>query len=480
MERGGAAISPYPFMLVHEQYKTEQMLLNDLRMHGGEVMWETEIASLTQSDGGIDATLQRANGNELALSPVEGETLRTRYVIGADGAHSFVRRYLDLRFEGDTYAQQLFLADVEMTWSLPRDRLFVEITRFGLLAYFPMHGKGHRDGYSDSQYRIVGSLTPEMADHEQAAGHITLEDVQQTLNEYSVTGAHISDMNWASSYRIHRRMTDRFRVGRFFLAGDAAHIHSPAGGQGMNTGIQDAWNLAWKLALVVRGEASETLLESYEPERVPVARTILNGTDRGFSMQASPNPVARRLRYYLTPLLPFFTNNRFAGAQLFKLVSQTWIGYRDSASVGGDYDQGKRAQPGDRAPHARFDAGARAGESIFALLRGVDHHLLLFPSDLVDGEAARERAEALLAGYQITTHVHLIDGAQRSLYNGYGVHAPTALLVRPDGHIAWRGVVQPDGQLEGLAAYLDRLFTRRDVAAEALSTMTNEYLKELA
>ncbi len=475
MERGGESLSPYPYMLVHEQYKTEQMLLDDLRAHGGEVMWETEIASLAESDGGVHATLRRAAGDE--------ETLRARYVLGADGAHSFVRRHLDLPFEGNTYAQQLFLADVEMTWSLPHDKLYVEITRFGLLAFFPMPSKAHRDGYSDSQYRIVGSLTPEMASHEQATGNITIEDVQQTLNKYSVTGARVSDMNWASSYRIHRRMTEKFRRGRFFLAGDAAHIHSPAGGQGMNTGIQDAWNLAWKLALVVRGEASEALLDSYEPERVPVARTILNGTDRGFALQASPNPVARQLRYHLTPLLPFLTNNRWAGSQIFKLVSQTWIGYRDSAVVEGDRST-KAARPGDRAPHARFDAGPRAGESIFALLTGVDHHLLLFPGDAtnnaVNGEAKRERIESLLSRYKIDTHVHVIDGAQRSLYNAYGVSAPSAFLVRPDGHIAWRGAVQAEGEPRGLAAYLERLFTRRDVAAEALSTAADRYLKELA
>ncbi len=471
MERGGEALSPYPFMLVHEQYKTEQLLLDDLHAHGGEVMWETEIASLAESNGGIDATLRRVDGDEPAPSSVEGETVRAKYVIGADGAHSFVRRYLDLPFEGDTYTQQLFLADVEMSWSLPRDKLYVEITRFGLLAFFPMRG----DGYGDKQYRIVGSSTPQMANKEQ----LGLEAVQQTLDEYSVTGARITKVNWASSYRIHRRMTEEFCKGRFFLAGDAAHIHSPAGGQGMNTGIQDAWNLAWKLALVVRGEASEMLLESYEPERVPVARTILNGSDRGFALQASPNPVARQLRYRLTPLLPLFTNNRWAGSQLFKLVSQTWIAYRDSEIVDGDRSS-KAARPGDRAPHALFDTGPLAGQSIFSLLRGVDHHLLLFVGDAVGSKARRERIEWLLARYKIDAHVHVIDGAQRSLYNTYGVQSPTALLVRPDGHIAWRGAVQGEGEPQGLAAYLDRLFMRRDAAAEALSTAAEEYLKELA
>ena len=377
------------------------------------------------------------------------------------GAHSFVRRALGLPFEGDTYAQQLFLADVKLSWPLPPDKIYAEITRFGLLAFFPMQGNHNRGGDSD-QYRLIGSLTPEMEGKERLA----LEDVQGTLDQYSVSDARITKMNWASSYRIHRRMTDDFRVGRVFLAGDAAHIHSPAGGQGMNTGIQDAWNLAWKLALVVRGEANEGLLDSYDPERVPIARTILNGTDRGFMLQASPNPILRRLRYYLTPLISLFTNNRWAGKRVFKLVSQTWIGYLDSKIVDGDHST-QTAQPGDRAPHALFDAGPRAGKPIFSLLGGVEHHLLLFAGDAVASKATRERAEELLSAYAITTRVHVIDTAQKSLRDAYSVQSPTAFLVRPDGHIAWRGRAD---DLDGLMSYLNRWYTRGESPTAATST----------
>jgi hypothetical protein len=231
----------------------------------------------------------------------------------------------------------------------------------------------------------------------------------------------------------------------------------------MNTGIQDAWNLAWKVALVVRGEAQATLLNSYEPERMPVARTLLNGTDRGFSVQASSNYVVHLFRSVVLPLVARLGSRDRLGARVFKLVSQTWINYRTSPAVAGDRST-TTAQPGDRAPYARFDAGPRAGESIFALLRGVDHHLLLFVGAAGQDETERWRvqAESLLAAYQVTTHTHTINGAQQTLHAAYGAQSPTAVLVRPDGHIAWRGLVT---KMDALAVYMDRLYLHRRPAA---------------
>ena len=264
LDRGGSNVTPYPFMLVYEQNKTERMLLNDLHAHGTTVMWNTELVSLVQRTDSVDVTLRTADGQE--------ETVRACYVIGADGVHSFVRRTLDVGFDGATYAESLFIADVDMHWSLPRDTFYLQMPRHGLLAFFPMRG----DGYTHDQYRIIGRLPREWAHKE----HITHTDLQQLLNRYSVVHASVTNVRWTSTYRIHKRMAAQFRIHRVFLVGDAAHIHSPAGGQGMNTGIQDAWNLAWKVALVVRGEAQAILLNSYEPERMPIARTLLNGTDQ--------------------------------------------------------------------------------------------------------------------------------------------------------------------------------------------------------
>ena len=337
-----------------------------------------------------------------------------------------------------------------MSWPLDRDKFYAQVPRQGLLAFFPMRG----EGYSDTQYRIIGRV-PDAWGNKEPTG----EDIQRLLDDHGIVDAKISSTGWVSKYYIHRRMTKQFRVGRIFLAGDAAHIHSPAGGQGMNTGIQDAWNIAWKLALVVKGQAAEKLLASYEPERIPVAKAILNGSDKGFTFISSPNYLSHLLRSVILPRLGTVTSLKSVGKAVFKFVSQTWIGYRKSPAVGGDKNV-KHARPGDRAPYAHFTIGERVGESIFSVLRGVDHHLLLFVGEGADVVVEQARAKTHLDDYEVTTQVHVIEPGQSALHNVYSVGMPTAFLIRPDGHIAWRGAAS----LEDLALYMNRFYTRRSEA----------------
>ena len=228
----------------------------------------------------------------------------------------------------------------------------------------------------------------------------------------------------------------------------------------MNTGIQDAWNLVWKLALVVKGQAAEELLESYELERIPVAKAVLNGSDKGFSFIGSPNYVFHLLRSALLPRLTSLASRESVGKGIFKFFSQTWINYRKSPAVGGDKGA-KRVKPGDRAPYARFTSG----ESVFSLLHGVDHHLLLFVGQGADDEAERARVEAQLNDYGMTTQVHVIDASQTALREAYGVSKPSAFLIRPDGHVAWRGAAS----LSDLKIYMGRLYTRRSEAGEQVA-----------
>lgn len=442
--RDGDMLTPYPYLLIYEQYKTEEMLIADLGQQtvagrSYSIERNTEIVALQQTDDIVQVTVRDGHGNT--------ERISTQWLIAADGASSFVRHSLALDFAGATYPDSLFVADVDMEWSLARDKFYVEIPRHGMLAYFPMRGAG----YSNNQYRVLGRLPTEMTDKKQ----LTADDIQYIIDKYSVVGARISATRWTSIYRIHRRMVKEFRVGRIFLAGDAAHIHSPAGGQGMNTGIQDAWNLAWKLALVVRGEADVALLASYTPERLPVAKAILNGSDQGFSFISSPNYFLHLFRILLMPLLSGLAAKAQIGNRIFNLVSQTWISYRDSAAVAGELRRAV-AQPGDRAPHALFTTGPHAGTSIFTVLRGVEHHLLLFADGSANAETLHSQVKSLLAPYALRIHIHLIDSTQRLLYKAYGVTTPTAFLIRPDGHIAWRGSVN---QLAELTAYLDRFFS---------------------
>ena len=442
--RDGAGVSPYPLLLIHEQNKTEQMLLDDLAGQTGPkgaygVERSTEIVGLEPNPSSVTVTLRHGDGAE--------EVVEARYLIAADGASSFVRKALGLKFDGATYADPLFVADVDMTWPLDRDTFYAQVPRQGMLTFFPMRG----GGYSDTQYRIIARIPAALEQKDTLTG----EDIQNILDDHSVVKAKITAAHWVSKYYIHRRMTKQFRVGNIFLAGDAAHIHSPAGGQGMNTGIQDAWNIAWKLALVVKGQADEKLLDSYELERIPVAKAILNGSDKGFTFIGSPNPFYHLLRSAILPRLSSVTSLKRVGQTVFKLISQTWIGYRKSPAVAGDKDA-KRAQPGDRAPYAHFNTG----EGIFSRLRGADHHLLLFVDEGVEVKV-QAQVQTLLEAYELTLQIHIVSPSQRAVYRAYDAEKATAFLVRPDGYIGWRGTTK---NLSSLASYLDNFYTRRRVA----------------
>ena len=447
--RDGRGVSPFPYLLIHEQNKTEKMLLDDLSDHTGPkgaygVERSTEIVSLMPAEDKVTVILRHEDAQQ--------ETVEAKWLIAADGASSFVRKTLALEFDGATYADPLFVADVDLEWPLSRDTFYAQVPRQGMLTFFPMRG----DGYSSNQYRIIARIPKSLEDKDTLTG----EDIQQILDKHSVVKAKITDTRWVSKYRIHRRMTKEFRVGRIFLAGDAAHIHSPAGGQGMNTGIQDAWNIAWKLALVVRGQADEGLLESYEPERMPVAKAVLNGSDKGFSFIGSPNYVFHLVRSALLPRLTSLASRESVGKRIFKFLSQTWIGYRKSPAVGGDKGA-KQVKPGDRAPYAHFNSGG----SIFAVLHGVDHHLLLFVGRGADVKVEQARAEATLGDYNITTRVHVIDANESALRETYGVNKPGAFLIRPDGHVAWRGAAS----LSDLTPYMDKFYTQRSKAEKRVA-----------
>ncbi len=450
-EAGQDDRTPYPFALIFEQSKTERLLLQGLEEAGGEVEWSTSLRAMQRFPDHVQAIIVRSDGKE--------ETIEAGWVVGADGAHSPVRHALGLGFAGETYEQTLFLADVDLEWGLPDGKAQAEITRDGFLMFFPMPGERH--------YRLVGNLPAEM----QQKDTITPAEVQQILDRQSALQPRITASRWTSVYRTHHRMAERFRIGRVFLVGDAAHVHSPAGAQGMNTGIGDAYNLGWKLALVAKSEADAALLESYEAERIPFARAILNGTDRGFHLLDTTAPLTRRLKMLAVPLA-FSMVSRAPAAQrrLFWMMSQLWTSYRDSPAVAEAGPIGRLPRAGDRAPYGRFDAGNEAGTSIFDMLVGPDHHLLLFAGlrpDPAALEAAREVIALLLESRAAPIRLHVIAAENRQLQERYGADVPTVVLVRPDGQIAFRGDA---ADIVPLTRYLDRWFRQRP-AAELVGAM---------
>ncbi len=288
----------------------------------------------------------------------------------------------------------------------------------------------------------------------------TAEDVQRTLDTHSGLRTRITTLHWSSIYRTHRRMAERFRVGRVFLAGDAAHIHSPAGGQGMNTGIGDAYNLGWKLASVVKGHAHESLLDSYEAERMTFARAILNGSDRGFSLVGNAtNSIAQRLKVFVAPpLFRIVSQVPTLRRRAFWFISQLWTSYRESPAVEQSDPVERGPKAGERAPYGFFEVGPDSGNSLFDLLKGPDHHLLIFEgekSDPIRLDVAREEIESMLNRYAVSVAIYMVTTGNRTLHKSYGAKEPRLFLVRPDGHIAYTGKTS---DLVGLRMYLYRLF----------------------
>lgn len=420
IERGGTGLTPYPLVLVLEQDKSERLLLDALSDLGVTVERSTRLAALVQDADGVDVTLQQSDGTS--------ETVRVAWLIGADGASSTVRKQLGLDFDGDTYPQQFFVADVDMRWTHGRDRFWLNLAGHGMLGFFPLS--------VENQFRIIGTITDELAVHAAGEG-ITLEDIRRTVARDGGVEATIDAARWIAVYRLHHRRADRFRIGRVFLAGDAAHIHSPVGGQGMNTGVGDAYNLAWKLAQVVTGDADPTLLNSYEAERIPVARTVLNSTDRAFVLQSSPNRVVNWVRQRALPRLLLFIGP--LKKPIFRMISQIWIRYRTSPAVVDSGPRGK-VRAGDRAPWAHLPDGT----DLYDLLVGTGSHLLILPAadpDRDPGAGALvndARAIAAASGGLVAAHVIPPNAAEIRCSFGVPAAASALFLIRPDGHIALR------------------------------------------
>ncbi|MBB3054441.1 FAD-dependent monooxygenase [Mucilaginibacter gotjawali] len=332
----GEGQTAFPFIHLYQQSKNEKLLLDFLTRHVCPVYWETNLMSLKQTEKCVEVNLQNAG---------QAITLTCDWVIGADGAHSSVRKQLNIPFSGDTYAHGFYLADVELLNEEINDGyVHLCLGGQGFSGFFPMP--------EFTRYRVIGNLPAKLEKKE----GLRLEEVLPYLQNISGIQVNVKNNYWFTTYRLHHRMADKFREQRCFLIGDAAHIHSPVGGQGMNTGLQDAYNLAWKLAGVVNGRLKHPILDSYAAERMPVAKTLLNTTDRVFNIVMSNKWYSRVFKTWLMPsVLKFAWNNKGIREALFKRVSQIDISYRDSA-INLQISQSTKVKAGDRLPYLKvFD-----------------------------------------------------------------------------------------------------------------------------
>lgn len=414
----GEGMSPYPFLLLVEQGLHEKLLYNFIKSKSKNVVWQTTLESFSQTEAGVTANVKTANG--------ASETIEAKFLVGCDGAKSIVRHSLGLTFEGSTIERLFYVADVDINWGFPHDALMVFLMKTNLLAFFPMVG--------ENRWRIVGTFPEQFAKDE---GDILYEEIEEQIKKDTELDLDITKVNWFSTYKVHSRRVNKFSNGRCFLAGDAAHIHTPAGAQGMNTGIQDSYNLAWKLAAVLRGKSSLSLLETYDEERSANAKRLLQTTDRFFDFGASEEWF---LVFFRTKIFPYIANFalHFDSIKkfIFPLVSQIGINYRKSSlSAENGF---LKVKAGDRMPYFEVE-----GTSIYEKLKEPKFHLLTF----FDGEnKPPEFAEN-----------DFIDVHEFPLYPNiaeiFGATKTFSLLLRPDNYI---GLITEENSGEDLRLYLSR------------------------
>jgi 2-polyprenyl-6-methoxyphenol hydroxylase-like FAD-dependent oxidoreductase len=415
----GRDLSPYPYLLILGQDDNERLLGEALRDRGMSVQWSTELVGLAQDADRVTARLQQPDGTVREVTAV--------WVAGCDGAGSAVRQMSGIAFQGAPYEHVFFVADTQVTGPMVPDELNVYLWRDGFHLFFPMRGADH--------WRIVGILPAALRERDLGRGRgrddVTLDDVVPSIRQ-EAPGVSVQGSSWFSTYRIHHRRAERFRERRCFLLGDAAHVHSPVGAQGMNTGLQDAYNLGWKLALVVAGRAAPSLLDSYEAERIPVAERLLSTTDRAFTLAVSDSRLAGLARTTVfARVVAVAMRVRRIRELAFRTISQIGIRYPDSAlseTLPGLPRGGPRA--GDRFPWLRLKLGANGPpEDLFGRLDDTRFTLVLI------GQAT---SPALPADLLRTLLVPPDPANDRELARA-GIPRRAFYLVRPDGYVGLAG-----------------------------------------
>lgn len=412
LQDSAAGISPYPFVLVYPQDRHERLLIEQLASLGVTVERDTELVAVEDRGDRVGVRLRLPDGREQAAE--------AGYLAACDGARSPVRHWLGIGFEGGTYRQVFYVADVELDGLQSTGEAHIALGDGDFILLLAYSQAGH--------YRLIGTVRDARADR---AEQLSFADVSD--DAIGNLGVRIDRVNWFSTYRVHHRVADAFRRGRVFLLGDAAHVHSPVGGQGMNTGILDAINLSWKLADVLKGRAGDAVLDSYAAERQAFARTLVNTTDRAFTLVTAEGSVASFVRTYVAPTLASLAyRSRNASELMFRTVSQTMLHYRDSPLSAG---RAGDVAGGDRLPWVQTQDADN-----YAPLPQIGWQLHVYGAAPTDLQAwCSERGIALRVF------------AWQSEHQRAGFAQDAAYLVRPDGYVAFAA---PDASRTELDGYL--------------------------
>jgi 2-polyprenyl-6-methoxyphenol hydroxylase-like FAD-dependent oxidoreductase len=401
----GKGLSPFPFALSLEQSKTEKLLVDYLSANQKFIQWKSDFTHFQQDDNGVTAYYKDSAGQE--------QKVEASYLVGCDGASSVIRHQLDLSFEGDTVPKIFYVADVRLKSPvINKNELFMFLIKKGFILFFPMEGRGH--------YRIVGIL-PDVKDVNE---HFKFTDIDDDIKLQVSVPLDFEEVKWFSSYKVHSRKANSFAHKRCFIAGDAAHIHTPAGGQGMNTGIQDAYNLAWKIAYALRKEITPKVLATYDTERSENAKRLLQTTDRIFEIMAGTSAFWNFIRLNFIPgILSFISKSPIAKKRVFPLISQTAITYSHSdltieSSIG-------QVRAGVRMPFFTFSNG----KQIFDYLTDPAFKILVF------GNGENNSRQQLSSG-----KIKMVPHAFREIPSTiFGDATDFYILLRPDNHISYIG-----------------------------------------
>jgi 2-polyprenyl-6-methoxyphenol hydroxylase-like FAD-dependent oxidoreductase len=408
----GDGLSAFPFPLIFPQDAHERLLIDRLTELGVTVERRTELVRFDQRGDRVSTVIKRADARE--------ETYEAVYLAGCDGARSVVRETMAVGFPGGTYSGVFYVADVVGQGPVTNEEIHIELDSADFLVVFPMHGQGH--------LRLIG---PASWDETREHRELEFDDISQRLiNNLKLN---ITAVNWFSTYHVHHRVASRFRDGRAFLLGDAAHVHSPVGGQGMNTGIGDAVNLAWKIAAVMHGDSPESLLDTYEMERIGFARRLVATTDRAFSFITRRGKLAAIVRTRIIPrIAPLMFRMPAMRRLLFRTVSQIGVSYRESTlSVGATGS----LHAGDRLPWIEIVDGS----DNFAPLALVAWQVHVY------GEPTAGVAD-ICAELGLSLH----EFAWRSQMARLGLRRGAIYLIRPDGYI---GLADSTGDPQRLRDY---------------------------
>ena len=433
----GQGLSPFPYMTIFAQDEHERLLIDHLAKAGVTVERPTELLGCQEQNNQIEARLRLADGSD--------QTCTANFIAGCDGAHSTVRKVMNANFSGGTYARLFYVADVAASGPMINGELHIALDKVDLLAIFPLRDTSHA--------RLIGTIRNELADK---TNGLTWNDVSTAVIDR--LGVRVDTVNWFSTYHVHHRVAQKFQKGRMFLLGDAAHIHSPVGGQGMNTGIGDAVNLAWKLADVLqnradpklplppaerRGEgALGSILDTYEPERIAFASRLVATTDRAFTIAMSPGRIARFVRTIIIPrLLPLLFRFTATRRFMFRTVSQIDINYRHSRLSRGEAGQ---LTAGDRLPWvAPQPTSSTTATDNFTPLSSINWQVHIYGCcDANINEFCQERSLPL----------HMFEWTKPAAAAGFQQGA--IYLIRPDGYIAF---ADPNPSVALLEQYLKTL-----------------------